>query len=176
MRSLKLPDDHREELKRPLGELYRGDGLECIEAMAQKLRRATKVLAVGDITAYYLLEGGIEPDLIIVDHKTKRKPAPDHVRDGISQPSYRTLEVDNPPATLSNELIEMIRVALLGDERLKIVVNGEEDLATLPVILHAPLGSAVVYGQPGEGSVLVSVTIEKKDYIKELMDRMIAEE
>ena len=40
---------------------------------------------------------------------------------------------------------------------MKIVVEGEEDLATLPAILYAPPGSVVVYGQPDEGSVLVKV-------------------
>ncbi len=56
------------------------------------------------------------------------------------------------------------------------MVDGEEDLATLPAILYAPLGSAVVYGQPNEGSVLVMVTPEKKKQIENLMKQMIMEE
>jgi len=44
------------------------------------------------------------------------------------------------------------------------------------VILYAPLGSAVVYGQPNEGSVLVRVTAEKKLHIDNLMKRMMAED
>ena len=59
---------------------------------------------------------------------------------------------------------------------MKIIVDGEEDLATLPAILYAPLGSAVVYGQPNEGSVLVDVTPEKKLHIEEFMKKMIVEE
>jgi len=67
-------------------------------------------------------------------------------------------------------------MSLAGDERIKIVVDGEEDLATLPAILYAPLGSAVVYGQPNEGSVLVEVTPEKKKHVMDLMNKMILEE
>ena len=77
---------------------------------------------------------------------------------------------------MNPELIELIKDSLAGAERIKIVVNGEEDLATLPAILYAPLGSAVVYGQPNEGSVLVEVTLEKKEQIKDLMKRMVLEE
>jgi uncharacterized protein (UPF0218 family) len=38
------------------------------------------------------------------------------------------------------------------------------------------LGSAVVYGQPDEGSVLVDVTPEMKLRIDEFMKQMIVEE
>ena len=59
---------------------------------------------------------------------------------------------------------------------MKIVVDGEEDLATLPAILYAPLGSVVIYGQPNEGSVLVNVTSEMKLKIDKFMKQMIVEE
>jgi uncharacterized protein (UPF0218 family) len=171
-----LPESLRSELKEPLGTLCKGGGLECILAMDSDLRAAKKIIAVGDMTAFYLLEASIVPDLAIVDNKTKRMPAPDHVRRSLEHDSYRTIEVKNPPATLTQDLIDVIRESLNGDERIKIVVDGEEDLATLPAILYAPLGSAVVYGQPNEGSVLVIVTPEKKKHIENLMKQMIMEE
>ncbi|MDM7912505.1 MAG: GTP-dependent dephospho-CoA kinase family protein [Methanotrichaceae archaeon] len=171
-----LPESLRAELKAPLGTLCKGSGLECVFAMDSELRAAKKVVAVGDMTAFYLLEASIVPDLAIVDNKTKRMPAPDHVRRSLEQDNYKTIEVKNPPATLTQNLIDVIQESLSGDERIKIVVDGEEDLATLPAILYAPLGSAVVYGQPNEGSVLVVVTQEKKKHIENLMKRMITEE
>jgi len=72
--------------------------------------------------------------------------------------------------------MDQIQTSLQGEEKIKIIVEGEEDLATLPAILYAPMGSAVVYGQPNEGSVLVDVTAEKKLHIEELIKRMIVEE
>jgi uncharacterized protein (UPF0218 family) len=116
------------------------------------------------------------PDVVIVDNKTKRMPIPDHVVKSLDHDSYKTVEVKNPPATLTKELMDMIRESLQEADRIKIVVDGEEDLATLPAILYAPLGSVVVYGQPNEGSVMVKVTTEKKKHIEELMKQMIVED
>lgn len=176
MKLLVLPRELRSELKSPLGTLCRGDGVECIMAMDSELKAAKKITAVGDMTAYYLLESSITPDLAIVDNKTKRMPAPEHVLARLEKNSYRTIEVENPAATLNPELIDLIRISLEGDEHIKILIDGEDDLATLPAILYSPIGSAVVYGQPDVGSVFVKVTAEKKGHVKDLMDRMVLEE
>jgi uncharacterized protein (UPF0218 family) len=176
LRLLLLPEDLRSELKNPLGKLCRGEGLECVRAMERELRSARKIAAVGDMTAYYLLKASIVPDLAIVDNKTKRMPVPDHVVESLDHDSYKTVEVKNPPATLTAELMDQIRVSLQEDRPVKIIVDGEEDLATLPVILYALPGTVVVYGQPSEGSVLVKVTSQKKKQIQDLMKRMIVEE
>jgi len=159
-----------------LGRLFKGNGLECAIAMKEELIRAKKVAAIGDMTAFYLLKASIVPDLAVVDNKTKRMPVPDHIVTSLDHDSYQTIEVKNSAATLTKELIDLIRDSLNGDQRVKIVVDGEEDLATLPAILYAPLGSVVVYGQPDEGSVLVDVTPEMKMRIDEFMNQMIVEE
>lgn len=176
MRLLILPDELRSLLKEPLGRLCRGDGLECVSAMETELRIASKIVAVGDMTAFYLLKASIVPDLLVVDNKTKRMPVSDHVLESLEHESYKTKMVKSPAATLSYDLIELIRRSLEGEERIKIVVEGEEDLATLPAILYAPMGSVVVYGQPNEGSVIVDVTAERKRHIEEFMKQMIVEE
>jgi hypothetical protein len=103
-------------------------------------------------------------------------PVSDHIAKKLDHESYKTIKVHNPAATLTKDLIDRIRESLHGDEHIKIIVEGEEDLATLPAILYAPLGSVVVYGQPNEGSVLVDVTAERKLHIEEFMKRMIEEE
>ncbi len=176
MKLLVLPEELRADLKNPLGRLCKGDGLECITSMDRELKGARKIAAVGDMTAFYLLESGLQPDLIIVDHKTKRMQTPEHIKQSLIQDSYKTVEVVNPPATLTEDLMDAISKSLLSEDRVKIVVDGEEDLATLPVIMYAPLGSVVIYGQPNEGSVIVNVTPEKKEQIKNLMNKMIVEE
>jgi uncharacterized protein (UPF0218 family) len=144
--------------------------------MEKELLSAKKVAAIGDMTAFYLLEASIVPDLLVVDNKTKRMPVSDHVREMLDHESYKTVTVKNPAATITKDLIGLIRESLNGTTHVKIVVEGEEDLATLPAILYAPLGSVVVYGQPNEGSVLVDVTPERKLHIEEFMKRMIVEE
>ncbi len=178
MNILRLPEELRSELKPPLGKLFKGRGQECIIPMQDLLAPAPKVVAVGDVTTFCLLSSsGRKPDICIVDHKTKRMPVPDHVQQGIGDlDEYEMIEVENPPATLTSELVEVIRDQLAKDRRVKIVVDGEEDLATLPAILYAPLGSTVVYGQPNEGSVAVVVTPERKEYAKSIMNKMIVED
>lgn len=176
MRLLLLPDKLRFLLKDPLGKLFKGNGVECAIAMKKELVGAKKVAAIGDMTVFYLLQASIVPDLAVVDNKTKRMKIPDHIMQNLDHDSYKAIEVKNPAATLTKELIDIIRDSLNSDERVKIIVDGEEDLATLPAILYAPLGSAVVYGQPDEGSVLVDVTPEIKQRIDEFMKQMIVEE
>jgi len=176
LRLLLLPDKLRFLLKDPLGKLFKGNGVECALAMKKELVGAKKIAAIGDMTVFYLLQASIVPDLAVVDNKTKRMPVPDHIMQNLDHDSYKTIAVKNPAATLTKELIDVIRDSLNSDERVKIIVDGEEDLATLPAILYAPLGSAVVYGQPDEGSVLVDVTPEMKLRIDEFMKQMIVEE
>ena len=52
-----------------------------------------------------------------------------------------------------------------------IIVDGEEDLAVLPVVLLAPLDSLVFYGQRNQGLVLVKVTEEKKSEFVKILAR-----
>jgi hypothetical protein len=51
-------------------------------------------------------------------------------------------------------------------------VEGEEDMLALPLFTMAPKDSAVLYGQPLEGIVLVNITEEKQNEAKDLMDRI----
>jgi len=176
LRLLLLPDELRTSLKEPLGRLYKGNGQECITAMEKELLFAKKVVAIGDMTAFYLLKASVVPDLLVVDNKTKRMPVSDRIIEMLDHESYKTIRVKNLAATISKDLIDLIQDSLNSDDHVKIVVEGEEDLATLPAILYAPMGSVVVYGQPNEGSVLVNVTPERKLYIEEFMKRMIVEE
>jgi hypothetical protein len=52
-----------------------------------------------------------------------------------------------------------------------IKVNGEEDLAVIPVALAAPLDCEIYYGQPGKGVVKIKVTERVKNEIKLLISK-----
>jgi hypothetical protein len=54
----------------------------------------------------------------------------------------------------------------------RIVVNGEEDLLVIPVCVHAPDNSIVLYGQPNEGLVVVEITPEIRNKTQSLLDLM----
>jgi GTP-dependent dephospho-CoA kinase len=59
------------------------------------------------------------------------------------------------------------------EQRSRLVkVQGEEDMLAVPLFMIAPKGSAVLYGQPLEGIVLVNITEEKQNQAKDLMNKI----
>lgn len=160
-------------MKKPFGRLYRGKGRDTVEKFAGELSSPTKLISVGDVTTFHLLEAGIVPDICIVDDRTKRKPVSRDVSARNRDNVYEEVSVDNPAGIISDELIRSLCEAFASDKYLRIFVKGEEDLATIPVILLAPLGSVVLYGQPDEGVVLVEVSETKKEEIRALFEKLI---
>ncbi|WP_224448506.1 GTP-dependent dephospho-CoA kinase family protein [Haloprofundus salilacus] len=162
---LRLPDDLRGAFKEPLGPVYTDP---------QRLLSDTRgpIIAVGDVVTYHLRNADRDPDVAVVDGKTKREAVGDEIRRVLSGDNPR-IEVENPAATLSRELLAALREAIERDENTVVVVTeGEEDLATLPAIVAAPVGALVVYGQPNEGMVGVPVTPESKAEARDLMERL----
>ena len=58
-------------MKKPLGVLYAGTGSDTIEKFVGELTNPTRLISVGDVTTFHLLEAGIFPDICIVDNRTK---------------------------------------------------------------------------------------------------------
>ena len=162
---LKLPDEVRPLLKRPLGQLF-SSVTTAIEHL-QQLRPA-RLIAVGDIVTAELLEAGLKPDVAVVDFAVMRSPVDKKIRRTIDLFKTKIVRAKNPAGTITREL----RIALeKAKPPLKIIVDGEEDLATIPAVLSAPLGSVVVYGQPDEGIVLVEVTEPKRREFEMLLEQ-----
>ncbi len=164
-----LDDSLRAELQKPFGDL-------CSEAgCKEQLRTYNTILTVGDITSYRVMALGIVPDVCIVDGITMRRRVPETIRNTINAEQRIVYDVDNPPGTISSQLIAAIRCAISGiqlHERARIVVYGEEDLAVIPAVIEAPEGAAVVYGQPNEGMVIITVTVEKQKAAKRLLRKV----
>ncbi len=171
---IELPEELRPLMKKPLGTLYRGKGEDTVEKFVGELSSPTKLISVGDVTTFHLLEAGILPDICIVDNRTKREPVAKHVSTRNMDAVYEEVSVNNPAGLITDELIRTLSEAFASDKPLRIFVKGEEDLATLPVILMAPLNSVVLYGQPDEGVVFVKVTREKKAEIRALFEKLVS--
>ncbi|MDV3103981.1 GTP-dependent dephospho-CoA kinase [Thermococcus waiotapuensis] len=159
----------REELKEPLGELIRGEIPEPYLRIRDRIRGAFLV-TVGDVVTENVLKLGIEPNLAVYDHRTKRRDySPDVDSNAV------VLTVKNPPGTVTKALLNALRrgveIALRG-RSVHVRVNGEEDLAAIPAVLYAPAGSVVLYGQPDEGVVLIKVTPECKRRCAGILARM----
>ena len=158
-----LPDELRSALKEPFGP---------IETDAETLleRADPPIVAVGDVVTYHLLQADYQPDVAVVDGRTKRQAVDAEIREAVT--TGATLEVDNPPATITEALVRALCTALEADEPTTILVDGEEDLAALPAIVAAPEGATVVYGQPDEGMVLVRVEAPVRTDVRDLLERL----
>ncbi len=165
-----LNDKLKAELQKPFGDLCSHTG--C----AEKLRAFKKIVTVGDITTYNVVQAGIVPDVCIIDGITMRATVPDEIYHAISTEPRTVYEVDNPPGSISQQLQNAVSGSMknIGRSlRTRIVVNGEEDLAVIPAVIEAPLGTAVVYGQPSEGMVIIVTTREKKEKAKCLLREIL---
>ena len=160
---LSLPESVRPLLKRPLGKLF--SNKEKAFDYMRKLHTA-RLITVGDYVTADFLEAGIKPDIAIIDFLIMRFPVDKEIKKVIDGYNVPTQHVKNPPSKITKELQDAVKGAV---PPLKIIVEGEEDLAVIPAILLAPLGSVVAYGQPREGIVLVEVTKEKKREIADLL-------
>ena len=159
-----LQAELRPELKEPLGDVY-------TDADALLADAGAPVLAVGDIVTYHLLEAGRVPDVALVDERTERTEVDEDVTAAIAG-FDREVTVDNPPATITAGILQALGTAIASGESTLIRVDGEEDLAALPALLLAPPGASVVYGQPGEGMVLVPITEDTQARARDLLSRM----
>jgi len=167
---VELPATLRPELKDPLGPVFT-DAEDLLAAASGPL------VAVGDVVTYHLLEAGRPPDVALVDGRTERSPVDEEVEAAVggSGGFDREATVTNPAATLTAGLLAAQAEAVDAVERgetTRLVVDGEEDLAALPAVLLAPRDGSVVYGQPGEGMVLVTVEEEVRERVRDLLERM----
>ncbi|MEM2990451.1 MAG: DUF359 domain-containing protein [Halobacteria archaeon] len=172
--TLHLPQSLRKRLKKPLGKLYSGDNcMEKLKGDIEKIEKCKqKIITVGDIVTYSAIKAGIMPDVAIVDEKTLRTRVSEEVIEDTKQVFSKTARAVNPAGTITPELIASIEEALNSKHPVRIFIEGEEDLATLPAIALAPLSSVIIYGQPSEGIVAVKVTDSKKKLARALMEKM----
>ena len=82
------------------------------------------------------------------------------------------IDVVNPQSTITDDLLEALASAVGRSASTVIVVDGEEDLAAIPAVLAVPEGGSIVYGQPDEGMVLVSISDETRARCRDLLERM----
>lgn len=168
---LRLQESLRAELKEPLGPVYTDPAALLADASAP-------LIAVGDVVTAHLLEAGHTPAVALVDERTERAAVDDWVADAVAgaEGFDHELTVTNPAAVLTESLLLALRVAIVGADadgaNTLLTVDGEEDLATLPVILAAPAGATIVYGQPGEGMVRVTVDGATRELAGDLLARM----
>ena len=164
---MQLPDDLRDQLKNPLGDLI-SDSDPNKENIIKKISAESVLITVGDRTTENMLQLGLKPQIQIIDGLEKRNqcivPADDTVKTKLS--------CRNPPGEITDESIQSIQKAFSCEPPVRITVDGEEDLLVIPVCIHAPENSIVMYGQPNEGLVIVTITPEIRAKVQKILDAM----
>ena len=164
-----ITSELRTKFKEPFGTLIQGSFDETMAEMKALVEeeKPSRTISVGDVVSRNLHEHNIHPQLTIIDTKFLRNQ---NMPEKVSV--EKTVHVNNPKGTITEEAIFAIKEAIEKNEHTHIVVDGEEDLLTLIAVLYAPENSFVVYGQPYSGIVVVKVTSEKKAQVKEVLEAM----
>jgi len=159
----------RDELKQPLGTLVRGSPQETMKELKRLIekKKPKMLVSVGDYTSRNILEAGLPLKLAVVDNKVMRKQIGPWFPAG-----WRILQVENPAGMITASAWNVIGEAINLNKEAAVIVRGEEDMLTLPVIVLAPLSSLVVYGQPNEGIVIVEATEERKHWTSDFLEKM----
>ena len=164
---MQLPNDLRDQLKNPLGNLIKDNDIDK-ENIIKEISAESVLITVGDRTTENMLQLGLKPQIQIIDGLEKRNkrlvPADDTINTNLS--------CKNPPGEITEESIQVIQKAFSCEPPVRITVDGEEDLLVLPVCMSAPENSVVMYGQPNEGLVLVHVTPEIQAKVQKILDSM----
>jgi uncharacterized protein (UPF0218 family) len=163
-----LPDNLRDLLKEPIGQLV--DEKQLLKL----LKNEKYIVSIGDLVTYTLLKHEIEPVFCIVDFKTRRGVCSSEIIEVIKSFGKKSIVVQNPPATISDDLWNVIEMAYENLEMgsLRIEIDGEEDLASLAAIYLAPSDVTIIYGLPDKGVLVVKPTRENKKFVKEVIDKM----
>ena len=159
-------------MKKPFGKLIPGEPSKTMPALRALVEKThpSRITAVGDVVSSETLAAGIKVDLRIIDRISMRKPtAHFHVK------AEKTYHVTNPPGVITMGSLEVVKRAMREREAL-ILVDGEEDLLTLPCIVESPDDGLVLYGQPSEGLIVVATTSDVKREADQILGRMTREE
>ena len=161
MAGRRVPEDKRHVFKEPIGS-------ELKESELIK-HHDKRMITVGDVVSLTMRRNGIRPILSVYDGYTERHEMTEFAS---LVEGEEKVTVVNPAGMITDELDEAVTNALTTGKTDLIRVDGEEDLALMPCILHAPEGAEVVYGWPGKGMMIVSTDDVTRKRVEELWKMM----
>jgi len=171
VRDLKVPKSLNIELRRPYGKVMKGSWRDITDRVKKELTGGKQsVITVGDMTSYYFIQHGIIPDLIIIDGKVSRKKFGKRI--GFR---HQKTKVKNPPGHITVDLWRAVENSMkrLDKEKAEIFVDGEEDLAVIPCVMHAPEGTHIFYGNFEQGLIWMRVNKKRKRQIRGLLETIV---
>jgi cytidyltransferase-like protein len=160
-----LPDGLRATLQKPIGTITKN-----IHENRELIPAASFIISVGDIVSIDLQKSRFTPNVSIIDHHTRRRKLDeDTIQKYFPITNYA---FSNPAGFINSKFADIFLSSINNSSPPQVIlVNGEEDLLTLPTILLSPLDSYIVYGQYNVGMCIVKVTEELKNQIKLLLQQ-----
>lgn len=147
-----IPEDIKNQLKAPWGELHQTDYLNSI--------KSEKIISVGDVSTLNCINNGIKPYIAVFDFRFMRKELEEEKKKILNTAFPRTIKIKNEPGTISIEFVELAKKLMRNGGA--VLVEGEEDLTAL-VFMAFNTNFYIIYGQPKEGMVVVKpINLETK--------------
>ncbi len=163
--TLLMPSTLKSALEKPFGVLLSTKEFE----MQAKKDGHCNIVGIGDRTVESLLTLGVGMKLAVIDRLSRRKPHPWSADHEQLLATFTKSTIQSGPGYISEQALvwirkwgEKSREQFKGKTEL-LVIEGEEDLLTLPVAYYAPVGIVIYYGQPGQGVVRLEITEEVKN-------------
>jgi len=136
---------------------------------SEEFAKAKPLVVVGDYTSARFFESGVKPHVVIVDGRVERREF-----HRIDLAGYKLYRVVNPAGCITPEAAKTV-VKAVEEGGGAVLVDGEEDLLALPAMHALPESGLLVYGQPGQGYVVVRGGPDTRklveQIIKEAMNR-----
>lgn len=151
---LRINDVQKEFLRKPFSKPMKNPNVE------QLSKSECKFIVIGDYSTYFFVKNDIDFEVCVVDYKTERKPVSPEVKRMIDNAMVgrKVLRINNPPGTVSDDAIEMVKKWIKKPQRLFVIVDGEDDLVALPFFLSVSQSYCIVYGIRDKGMVIKQVT------------------
>ena len=131
---------------------------------------ASMIVTVGDRVTETLQETmGQSPDVFVVDGMERRA-----AREVPRVAHGSTIKARNPAGSITKAALSAMKKAFAAEKPVMVLIDGEEDLLTIPAVIDAPLGAVVFYGQPLEGVVAIKVDEKSKASARDVLRKMPA--
>jgi len=166
-KDLFLNEIGRKVLKVPMGVALYKEIPESIDIFEELVELCDPhiVISVGDIVTHNLLRYNKPPNIAIIDGKTLRYYRY-HIDDFFLKKFNTVVYCHNPKGTITYDCVkrikDVIEESLRKDNRILLMVEGEEDLLVIPSIIFSPKKSFIVYGH-WKGSLNILIV---NDYLK----------
>ena len=115
-----LTPELRTKFKEPFGILIQGTFQETMQKMKELVGKENPsiIISVGDVVSKNLHEFNIHPQLTVIDYKSLRNQTMPR-----EEAVEKTVYVNNPQGTITQQAISAIKVALKKNEHTHIVVE-----------------------------------------------------